>query len=82
MIHGAPVVSSNATCLPEVYGNAAHYFSPLDSTDMAAKISEVISNDSLSQQLVAAGHRQAARYSWQSMAEQTYEVYTKVLGRI
>jgi len=26
MIHGAPVVSSNYTCLPEVYGEAAEYF--------------------------------------------------------
>ncbi|QQS18940.1 glycosyltransferase [Candidatus Saccharibacteria bacterium] len=38
MVHGAPVVSSDATCLPEVYGDAALYFDPLDVTDMAAKI--------------------------------------------
>ncbi|HSX05504.1 MAG TPA: glycosyltransferase family 1 protein, partial [Candidatus Saccharimonadales bacterium] len=40
MMHGAPVASSNATCLPEVHGDAAHYFDPLDVTDMATKIGE------------------------------------------
>ena len=35
MIHGAPVVSSNATCLPEVYGDAAVYFDPKDINNMA-----------------------------------------------
>ncbi len=81
MIHGAPVVSSNATCLPEIYGNAAHYFNPIDTKDMATKISEVISNEVLTKQLVNTGHLQVARYSWQAMAEQTYEIYSKVLGQ-
>src|SRR5690606_9460588 len=33
MAHGTPLVSSNASCLPEVYGSAAKYFNPLDITD-------------------------------------------------
>src|SRR5690606_7916124 len=35
MTYGTPVVSSNATSLPEVYGDAAHYFDPEDIDDMA-----------------------------------------------
>jgi len=80
MQHGAPVVSSNATCLPEVYGDAAHYFNPLDSQDMTAKIAEVLDNPELRNQLVEKGRAQAAKYSWQRMAEQTLAVYKKVLG--
>lgn len=80
MRHGAPVASSNATCLPEVYGEAAHYFNPLDVNDMAAKIAEVIDTKNLRQQLVQKGTEQAAKYSWQHMAEQTLAVYNKVLG--
>ena len=30
---GAPVVISNKTCLPEIYGNTAHYIDP-DNTDV------------------------------------------------
>lgn len=80
MIHGAPVISSNATCLPEVYGDAAHYFDPLNVTDMADAINEVLTNKELRAKLIAAGHVQAAQYSWQRMTKQTLAVYQKALA--
>lgn len=80
MNHGAPVVSSNATCLPEVYGDAAHYFDPLDVEDMAAKISDVLTNDKLRKELIKKGRRQAGKYSWRRMADQTLAVYKSALG--
>lgn len=81
MAAGAPVVSSHATCLPEIYGGAAHYFDPLDAADMAQKIEQVLSDSKLRQKLIAAGYRQAARYSWQAMARQTHAVYRNALKR-
>lgn len=75
MLYGAPVVSSNATCMPEVLGSAAHYFDPLDVTAMADAIDEVLSNKILRGRLVEAGKIQVAQYSWQRMAEQTLKVY-------
>ena len=80
MVHGAPVVSSNATCLPEVYGEAAHYFDPLDTSDMAAKIGEVLYDEALRSNLIKKGREQAATYSWRRTAQQTLEVYEKALG--
>ena len=77
MVHGAPVASSNATSLPEVYGDAAHYFDPLDDNDIAQKISEIIDNKSLRQELFTKGKKQASEFSWRRMAEQTLEVYEK-----
>ena len=47
MLHGAPVVSSNATCLPEIYGDAAHYFDPLDVDSMTDAINEVLTDAEL-----------------------------------
>ncbi|HSX06259.1 MAG TPA: glycosyltransferase family 1 protein [Candidatus Saccharimonadia bacterium] len=79
MVHGAPVASSNATCLPEVHGNAAHYFDPLDVTDMAIKIGEVVDDPVLRADLIEKGKIQAAKYSWQRMAEQTLAVYETCL---
>lgn len=81
MLHGAPVVSSNATCLPEVHGEAAHYFDPLNAHDMAVKITEVIDNESLRSDLITKGKAQAATFSWQRMAAQTLAVYNYVLNR-
>jgi glycosyltransferase involved in cell wall biosynthesis len=77
--HGAPVVCSNASCLPEVYGDSVHYFDPLDISDMAAKIGEVIDDPVLREDLVDKGYQQAARYSWERMAKQTLAVYEKAL---
>lgn len=81
MIHGAPVVSSNATCLPEIYGDAAHYFDPNITYDIAQKISNVLSDKALRNQLIKRGQIQAAKYSWQVMAKQTLDIYKKLLSR-
>lgn len=79
MAHGCPLVSSNATCLPEIYGNAAEYFNPLDTEDMAAKISKVINGQKTKETLIAAGHRQLKKYSWKKMASETLDIYNLAL---
>jgi glycosyltransferase involved in cell wall biosynthesis len=81
MAQGAPLVSSNATCLPEVYGNAAVYFDPLDIDNMAAKIVQVVGNKQLQKELVEKGKKQVKKYSWSKMAKETLAVYTEVLSR-
>ncbi len=80
MMHGAPVVSSNATCLPEVYGDAAYYFNPLDVGDMTAKIADVLTDGKLRESLIKKGEAKANSYSWKRMAKQTLGVFQKVLG--
>lgn len=79
MVHGAPVVSSNATCLPEVCGQAAHYFDPHSPADMAKKIQEVLLNEKLQKDLVQKGHVQVKKFSWRHMAQETLAVYKSVL---
>lgn len=80
MAHGCPVVSSNATTLPEVNGDAAHYFDPEDINDIATKILDVITDENLRKELVKKGHEQLQKFSWRKMAEQTLEVYKKALS--
>jgi len=79
MSYGTPVVSSNSTCLPEVYGQAAHYFNPLDTSDIAEAISQVLSDDKLRTRLAKAGFKQIKKYSWKKMAQQTHAIYEQVL---
>ena len=69
MAHGCPVVSSNATCLPEVCGDAAHYFDPEDIHEMAQKIDEVISNEALRKKLIEKGYENIKRFSWRKFAQ-------------
>jgi glycosyltransferase involved in cell wall biosynthesis len=80
MLQGSPVVSSNATCMPEVLGDAAYYFDPYDTKDMARAIEDVIASETLRKSLIEKGKAQAASYSWQRMAEQTLAVYKQILG--
>lgn len=80
MVHGAPVVASNSTCLPEVYGHAAHYFDPLNINAITTAINDILSNDKLRADLIKKGKAQAAQYSWARMAEQTLAVYRQVLA--
>ncbi len=75
MVYGAPVASSSASCLPEVYGDAANYFDPKSADDMARAISEILSDKKRRNNLIAKGHTQVKKYSWQRMAEQTLAVY-------
>lgn len=80
MMHGAPVVASNATCLPEIYGTAAHYFDPTDVPAMTEAINDVLTDEKLRENLVKTGTVQAQKYSWQRMAKQTLAVYKTVLN--
>lgn len=82
MVHGAPVASSNATCLPEIYGDGALYFDPSNIDDMADKISQIISDKKLRDNLISKGYKQAKKYSWKRMAEQTLEVYNLALKNV
>jgi glycosyltransferase involved in cell wall biosynthesis len=79
-IHGAPLVSSNATCLPEVYGDSVAYFDPLDVNDMAAKIGEVVDDPIIRDDLREKGKQNARKYSWTRMAKQTLAVYEQALN--
>ncbi|MDR2063550.1 MAG: glycosyltransferase family 4 protein [Candidatus Nomurabacteria bacterium] len=81
MEFGAPVVSSNATCLPEIYGNAANYFNPASVKDIVKKITEVLENKTLRAKLIKNGKKQLQKYSWEKMAKETLSVYHKVLKK-
>lgn len=79
MSYGTPVAASNATCLPEVYQDGAHYFDPENVDDMAAKINDVLTDEKLRTDLIQHGKNVIASYSWMRMAKETLEVYNKAL---
>ncbi len=79
MARGLPIVSSNATCLPEILGNAAAYFNPLNIDDMAEKIQKTLSDDRVKKALIKKGFEQIKKYSWQKMAKETLGLYKKII---
>ncbi|HEU5005113.1 MAG TPA: glycosyltransferase family 1 protein [Candidatus Saccharimonadales bacterium] len=80
MSYSLPVASSNASCLPEIYKDAALYFNPEDTKGIASKIIQLASSPGLRKDLIHKGLVLAKTYSWQKTAEQTLDIYKKVLG--
>lgn len=77
---GTPVISSNATSLPEVTGEAALLFDPTDSNQMAESMQRLIHNPALAQQLIHAGQLRARTFTWERTADMTETVYRNVLN--
>jgi glycosyltransferase involved in cell wall biosynthesis len=81
MGYGAPVASSNTTCLPELYEDAAHYFDPFDTDDMARAINDILTDSVLRDSLIEKGYKQIKKYSWERMAKQTHDIYMNALKK-
>ena len=79
MALNCPVISSNSSCLPEIYGDSVLYFDPNDSDDLVQKINQLKDNLPLRQKLIDLGHQQLQKYSWDKTAKQTLAVYQKLL---
>jgi glycosyltransferase involved in cell wall biosynthesis len=79
MACGTPVVSSDASSLPEMGGEAARYFDPYDVVAMSQAIGEVWNSDLLRGEMREKGLAQAARFSWERTAEETWAVYESIL---
>lgn len=77
MAHGAPVISSNASCMPEILGNAALYFDPHDISGILQAIHQVMHNAEERELLIARGYERVRSYSWRRMAEMTASMYAK-----
>lgn len=75
MSHGLPVVSSNRSCLPEVLGEAVVYVDPESREQLAAAMYQVLSDQDLRFELSAKAKEELKRYSWDSLAKKTLEIY-------
>lgn len=78
MACGVPVVCSNRGAIPEVVGDAALLFNPLDIPGMAGAMKEAITNHQVRRDLVNKGMERAKLFSWQKTAEATEHFYREV----
>jgi len=79
MACGAPVVSSNASSLPQVCGDAARYFCPHDEEQMLDALRAVLADPGLRLDMRRKGLAQAQKFSWQRAAEETWALYQKLM---
>ena len=69
MACGCPVISSNTSSMPEVCGDAAIYFDPLDTDSLATAMKFLIGNENTRQELTERGLIQSKKFSWEQSAK-------------
>jgi glycosyltransferase involved in cell wall biosynthesis len=74
-----PVVCAKTQALTEIYGDTCTYFDPKNVQSLVLAI-ENITNHIDTKEHIVAGYKLAKAFSWEKTAEQTYEVYKKVIS--
>jgi len=75
MACGTAVVCSRTSSLPEVGGNAAVYFNPNDSNDIAQTLIRILQNENERNSRQELGLKQAAQFTWINTAQASLNIY-------
>ena len=80
MAAGLAVVSSNTSCMPEILGEAAHYFDPHNRAAASQALYDVLNTADYAADLRRRGREHARAYTWQRTAELTRLAYESVVA--
>ncbi len=72
---GVPVVAATGSCLEEAGGGGALYANPLDSSDLADKMHQVLTNETLRKELIMKGSEHVKQFSGELIACQLMGLY-------
>lgn len=81
MASGTPVLCSNATSLPEVAGEAALYFDPLDVLAMTTAMDRCLREPALRERLRAGGLERAQHFRWEDTARRTLAAFDHLVAQ-
>jgi glycosyltransferase involved in cell wall biosynthesis len=79
MACGTPVITSNTTSLPEVVGDAGIMINPQDIELMADEMYDVLTNDTLKDNMTNKGLKRAKLFNWDKAAHKTLNIYGEFL---
>ena len=80
MACGTPVITSNASSLPEVVGKAGVMVDPHDVEGWANAMERALRDAELRESIRSAGLERAQRFSWQRTAQMTMSLYRDILS--
>lgn len=75
MAKSCPVLSSNASSMPEILGGAAIYFDPKDGKDFINKFKLLTGDQNLRLKMISLGLDHCKNYSWWDCAFRTLKIY-------
>lgn len=81
MAAGAPIVASDLTAFRAVLGahGAGLLFRNEDAADLARQLIRALSEDSLREQLIRAGHERVMAFDWSRVSREVLDVYESVM---
>jgi glycosyltransferase involved in cell wall biosynthesis len=80
MSSGCVVVSSNASSIPEVVGDAAAVFDPTSIDDARRALEEACFSESTRARLLSAGADRVRQFTWDRCARETSAAYRRVIN--
>lgn len=80
MALGCPVISSNSSCLPEIYQDSVLYFDPNDVSQLTEQILKLLKSPKFRQKMIKQGQLQVQKYSWEKTAQKTFSVYQNIIN--
>lgn len=75
MTCGCPVLSSNSSSLPEVYGDAALTFENNSVENLSNCIKKIVTDSTYKNLLIGKGYKQVNKFSWKKCAQETSNIY-------
>ncbi|MCA9978586.1 MAG: glycosyltransferase family 4 protein, partial [Anaerolineales bacterium] len=78
MACGVPILSSNASSLPEVVGETAVQLPPHNQQAWSQTMLHLLANPASRQQMVIEGYRQIRQFTWEQSASQLLQIYTSL----
>ncbi len=78
MAAGVPVITSNASSLPEIVGEGALLVDPRSAGEIRSAMEKLLRSPSLQQQLLRAGRECAERYRWKNSARQSLDFFRRL----
>jgi glycosyltransferase involved in cell wall biosynthesis len=71
---GVPIISADASCLPEIAGDAAIYCDPFSVMDITDKMSELAGKRALHSSLSKNAISRSTQFSWDKSAEDVWDI--------
>lgn len=79
MASGVPVITSNISSMPEIGGKAVITINPFDVNELADAMSRALVDKNLREKMIGLGLRRAGEFTWNSMVEQTENLYSEII---
>ncbi len=80
MACGSPIITSNASAIPEIAGNGAILIDPFNIKEISEMLQKILSDDDFRQKQINYGLERIKLFSWQKTAQELICLYNKVMN--